>query len=152
MNRCRRFPDEALLEVGDGEPPRPGFEAHLSECATCRERADAFRRRALALRGLARLDAPADLWDRIEFRRARTAVPLPIRPAVPMWLRAACFLGIAASVAISAGLAVVPDRRHGPPPGVIVVDAGPSPEVLSYIAEGDGEFFAEDPGAWREDR
>lgn len=148
---CGAFRDEIFLLWADGDAlagkswaSLVEFEEHLRVCGPCRARARGMLSRALALKGLGRLEPPADLWERVS-RRIETEARFA-RPALPKdraWLRAAALVALSVSLAALGGLAARRDggeskERRG---RVQVVDSRPTGEEFRYLAEEQGHFL-----------
>ncbi|MBI4614819.1 MAG: hypothetical protein HY720_14505 [Planctomycetes bacterium] len=148
---CGAFRDEVFLLWADGDAlagkswaSLVEFEEHLRVCETCRTRASRMLRRGLSLKGLGRLEPPADLWEgvaariEVEARFARAALPKN-----RAWLRAAALVALSVSLAVLGGLAARRDagesqERRG---RVLVVDSRPTGEEFHYLAEEQGHLL-----------
>lgn len=115
-----------LLLVGDDlqERERQSVEAHVRDCATCRERLASLRRSLAVLRSRAEPAGPefVSLWPSIRGRLAHVETPVGGAMWSP-WLALA-----AASVAIAVMLANRPDTSNQS----VIVDARANPPALTW--------------------
>jgi anti-sigma factor RsiW len=123
---CERYED-ALTETAAGAPPAPGLEAHLADCARCREELKELQR-TLALvdsdlRQLVAVEPSPDLAVRI--RGAAAEAPPERRPA---WLWPA--LAAAAVLVLAVAIVMRREPSQAPP-----ATAQNSPATLAATPE-----------------
>jgi len=121
--------EETLSELLDGASVA-GAEEHLASCPACRGELEALRRLRLQLRELPELEAPAELWSRIEARVAVAGRARRLRMGRPS-LIAMQAAAMAAVFVIGLGLGRVFWRSDQQGAGVQLVSEGPSATSLA---------------------
>ena len=125
---CERYED-ALTETAAGAPPAPGLEAHLADCARCREELEELQRTlALVDSDLRQLVAAVPSPElAVRIRRA-AAEAEPQTTSRPVWLWPA----VAAAAAVMLAVAIVTRRGPSQPPPATAQN---SPATLAATPE-----------------
>ncbi|MHB9130056.1 MAG: anti-sigma factor family protein [Armatimonadota bacterium] len=134
--KCPSLEELAAYENGSlAREQRTTLDAHLGDCAQCRQELTALRATARLLAAMPAPEMPDDLWPGVAARLQ--ASPRPQRWV--RWWKVAMGAGVAASLFI--GLAVT---RLQPPPSMPLASAAATPYVTEH------EFLsAQDPLADR---